>query len=285
MGAGYLYFFVTGKSAQDPAKFNKAFLADEEKQVCRSISNPRFHGLTNLRDEVYEVIHTPKRVVFKDPLQIAYFVYATSKLTMLSFVYDFLDVYFPRTAYEICCTDTDSLYFAYAANDTNDFEDWVKPQLREQYFRNRGRFLPSQACDNNVCFDHYVTCKMNKTPWVQPPCCFKTELYHNRTPGLFKTEYEGDEICFLAPKTYCCESAGGNQKVSCKGVNKKINPLKMEDFLRVLQEGTRHTVLNRGFRYIDGKMRTYAQLKCGLSPIFIKRRVLEDGIHTEPLDI
>ena len=133
-------FFVTGKSAQDPAKFNKAFLADEEKQVCRSISNPRFHGLTNLRDEVYEVIHTPKRVVFKDPLQIAYFVYATSKLTMLSFVYDFLDVYFPRTAYEICCTDTDSLYFAYAANDTNDIEDWVKPQLREQYFRNRGRF-------------------------------------------------------------------------------------------------------------------------------------------------
>ena len=261
----------------------KSFIVDTEKKVCRGISNPRFHGLTALGHGVYEVVHTPKRVLIKDPLHIAYFVYATSKLTMLSFVYDFIDLYFPRTTYEICCTDTDSLYFAYAKNDTDNFEDWVKPELRESYFRNRGRFLPSEACD--MCFEHYVLCKTAKTPWVQPPCCYKTELYHNRTPGLFKTEYEGDEICFLAPKTYCCESSAGKQKLSCKGVNKKINPLKMDDFLRVLQDGTQHEVLNRGFRYINGKMRTYAQLRCGLSPIFIKRRVLEDGIHTEPLDI
>ena len=59
----------------------------------------------------------------------------------------------------------------------------------------------------------------------------------------------------------------------------------MDDFIRVMQDGTQHVVLNRGFRYIDGKMRTYSQLRNGLSPIFIKRRVLEDGVHTEPLDI
>ena len=263
----------------------KSFLVDTEKEVCRAISNPRFHGLTNLCDGIYEMVHTPKRVTVKDPLQIAYFVYAQSKLTMLTFLYDFLDLYFPRTVYEICCTDTDSLYYAYAKNETDDFEDWVKPELRESYFRNRGRFLPSQACSDSICFEHYVECKTQKTPWVQPPCCYKTELFHNRTPGLFKTEYEGDEICFLAPKTYCCESSSRKQKLSCKGVNKRINPLKMDDFIRVMQDGTQHVVLNRGFRYIDGKMRTYSQLRNGLSPIFIKRRVLEDGVHTEPLDI
>ena len=279
-----MYSFL-GKSAQDPTKFLKTFLVDKEKDVCRGISNPRFHGLTSLGDGVYEISQTQRQVILKDPLQIAFFVYATSKITMLSYIYDFMDLYFPRTVYEICCTDTDSLYYAYAKNETGDIEDWVKPELRESYFRNRGRFLPSQACNNPICFEHYVQCKTNKTPWVQAPCCYKTELFHNRTPGLFKTEYEGEEICFLAPKTYCCESTTRKQKLSCKGVNKRINPLKMDDFLRVLRDGTKHNVVNRGFRCIDGKMRTYAQLKCGLSPIFIKRRVLDDAIHTEPLDL
>ena len=251
--------------------------------VCQAISNPRFQGLTNLDDGVYEIVQSPGSVVVKDPLHIAYFVYATSKLTMLSFVYDFLDHYWPRTTYEICCTDTDSLYFAYAENDTNDFEDWVRPELREDYFRNRGRFLPSQACSNTSCFENYVKCKTNKTPWIQPHCCYKTEVFHNRTPGLFKTEYEGDEICFLAPKTYCCESSLRGQKISCKGVMKRLNPLKMSEFKTVLKDGVRRDVTNRGFRFINGRMLTFAQTRCGLSPIFIKRIVLEDGNHSIPL--
>ena len=58
----------------------------------------------------------------------------------------------------------------------------------------------------------------------------------------------------------------------------------MEDFKKVLFEGQKKEVLNRGFRF-DGTMHTYEQLKSGLSPIFIKRRVLDDCIHTEPLDL
>ena len=174
-----------GKSAQDPSKFMKTFVTHTEKKVCQAISNPRFRGLTNLGDGVYEIIQKPQTVVAKDPLQIAYFVYATSKLTMLSFIYDFIDFYFPRMTYEICCTDTDSLYFAYAETTTGDFEDLIKPELRELYFRNRGSFLPSQACTDTVCFEYYVNCKTNKLPWVQPFCCYKTELFHNRTPRLF----------------------------------------------------------------------------------------------------
>jgi hypothetical protein len=41
---------------------------------------------------------------------------------------------------------------------------------------------------------------------------------------------------------------------------------------------------NRGFRMRDGQMQTYVQNKLGLSAYYDKRRVLSDGIHTEPLE-
>ena len=41
---------------------------------------------------------------------------------------------------------------------------------------------------------------------------------------------------------------------------------------------------NRGFRMRDGQMVTYEQQKLGLSAYYDKRWVLEDGIHTEPIE-
>ena len=286
--------FIAGKSAQNPNKFLKTRFVQGQKEIVRGIADPLFHGLSSLDGVVHEISSKIQTINEKDPLQIAFCVYADAKICMLSFVYDFIDKYFPRTAYEICSTDTDSLYFAYA--ECEEFEDLVKPHLRRDYFINRGKFLPSEVCESPECVTTYVEAKTNKLPWKQLPCCRKSEVFHNRTPGLYKTEYKGDEICFLAPKTYCAENEFNQniegdyaqktkQKISCKGVNKGINPLKMEDFKKVLFDGEKHSITNRGFRFIDGKMRTYAQLKCGLSPIFIKRKVCDDRIHTEPLDL
>ena len=42
---------------------------------------------------------------------------------------------------------------------------------------------------------------------------------------------------------------------------------------------------NKGFRFIDKTMKTYEQDKIGLSQIYIKGVVMEDGIHVRPLDI
>ena len=41
---------------------------------------------------------------------------------------------------------------------------------------------------------------------------------------------------------------------------------------------------NRGFRMKDGVMYTYEQHNLGLSAYYDKRWVLEDGIHTEPIE-
>ena len=42
---------------------------------------------------------------------------------------------------------------------------------------------------------------------------------------------------------------------------------------------------NRGSRMYHGSMYTYEQRKVGLSAYYDKRWVLEDGIHTEPLEL
>ena len=49
-------------------------------------------------------------------------------------------------------------------------------------------------------------------------------------------------------------------------------------------EGSVDVAENRGFRMRDGVMTTYTQTKLGLSAYYDKRRVLPDGIHTEPLE-
>ena len=273
---------------QDATKFHKTTLLTNEKQLLRAINDPLFHSLTSLGGGVYEISSKKKCVSINNLIQIAFFTYAKSKVIMLRFVYNFLFVYFDEHSFSIGHSDTDSLYLAFAKTETDNFEDLVIPQLRRQYFENRSEFLPSEVCQNTLCCQHYVNCRSNQTPWVQPPCCAKAELFDKRTPGLFKTEYDGLEVCFLNPKTYFCTGEKGD-KMACKGVVKHLNPLKMDHFKRVLfdhgNRGNKHLVKNSAFRMVDGKMRTQVQYKYALSGVFIKRIVLDDKVHTIPLKL
>jgi len=49
-------------------------------------------------------------------------------------------------------------------------------------------------------------------------------------------------------------------------------------------EGSIDRAENSGFRLRNGRMTTYNQEKLGLSAYYDKRRVLADGIHTEPIE-
>ena len=49
-------------------------------------------------------------------------------------------------------------------------------------------------------------------------------------------------------------------------------------------EGSKDLAANRGFPMIDRRMVTNEQQKLGLSAYYDKRWVLEDGIHTEPIE-
>ncbi len=75
-------------------------------------------------------------------------------------------------------------------------------------------------------------------------------------------------------------------KFSCKGIQKDGNNANYQKQLHnVLFNKHKDNVLNKGFRYVDGYMKSYEQNNKGLSYAYHKRIVCEDGITTKPLNI
>jgi len=49
-----------------------------------------------------------------------------------------------------------------------------------------------------------------------------------------------------------------------------------------LLQGETVSATNKGFRFENKTMKTYEQTKIGLSPIYTKGVVMDDGIHIRP---
>ena len=177
---------------------------------------------------------------------------------MLEFYYDFLDKYLDRSDYEYCEMDTDSTYIAISGEN---IEELVKPDLREEFENDKCNWLPR-------------TVQLNMRNTTRENCM-----------GLFKVEWEGVGIVSLCiRKTYYC-FGGGKDKFSCKGVNKKNNIINKDKYLDVLLSKRSGSGVNRGFRVLNNTMCTYVQVKNAFSYFYPKRKVLEDGVSTIPLDI
>jgi hypothetical protein len=58
---------------------------------------------------------------------------------MLEFYYDFIDKYINRCDFELLEMDTDSNYFAFSEDNVNKL---IKPELKEEYEKNKYNFLP-----------------------------------------------------------------------------------------------------------------------------------------------
>ena len=140
------------------------------------------------------MISTKKKVRLDLPIQIGVAVYSLAKLRMLEFYYDCLDKYIKREDFEMVEMDTDSAYMALAEKN---FDELVKPELQEEYEKDKHNWFPRTDTEENIAFD-------------------------KRKPGLFKVEFEGDGIVALCSKSYFCWSDKKN-KFSCKGVNKRTN--------------------------------------------------------------
>ena len=122
-----------------------------------------------------------------------------------------------------------------------------------------------------------------QTKMGSKPCCATREKLDKRTPGLFKQEFNGDAIIALCPKTYICVGDAGN-KLAHKGVSPKNN-LCFEHYQKVLAECLQMGVCNKGIRSWKNNLMSYNQYKVGLTPVYIKRQVNNDGVSTEPLKL
>jgi hypothetical protein len=98
-----------------------------------------------------------------------------------------------------------------------------------------------------------------------------------------KEEYNGSAMIALCSKTYFCE--GKTIKVSSKGISKTQNKLEYSDFSDVLDTKMSGGGSNTGFKVRNHKIFTYTQSRQGLTYFYPKRKVLEDGVSTLPLEI
>ena len=243
-----------GRTGMDKNKHKKVKYCDEI-QFNRAKNNYFFYDAEECNG-IYEVIKRPKTVKQNMPIQIAFSVYDDSKLRMLQFYYDCVDKYLNRSDFQYMEMDTDSAYMAL----TDDFENLIKPDLRAEFQKDKNNWFPRNDSKANASYDI-------------------------RKPGLFKIEFQGDGMVALCSKSYFVW--GAENKMSCKGLqqNKNMDVLNKEKYLQCLFNEEQIKGNNKGLRFADKLIRGYEQEKIGLSPMYTKGVVMDDGIHIRPLDI
>ena len=219
------------------------------------INTPFFRQLDPIDEETYEVQSFKKIIKLDLPIQVGFFVYQYAKLRMLQFYFDFIDKYRDRSDFQYCERDMDSAYIAISGES---IEKLVKPELIANFQKDKNNWFPRTDTTEHKAYD-------------------------KRTPGLFNVEWEGDGIVSLCPKTYYCW--GSKDKFSCKGVNKRTNEINKDKYISVLLTKQSGSGTNKGFRVMNHSMYTYTQVRDAFSYFYPKRKVLEDGVSTLPLDI
>jgi hypothetical protein len=258
-----------GKTVTNKENFVSTTYGNEDN-IGKKINNPHFKDLEELYGQKYEVTSTKREIRMDLPLQIGVAVYHLEKLRMLDFYYNFIDKYIDRSDFELLEMDTDSNYFAFSEDSINKL---IKPSMIDEYNKDKFNYLPRESNELHPTF------QVDGKP-------FTLKAYDKRTPGLFKVETEKDKMISLCSKMYCALDITEKQiKYSCKGIQKEGNNICYEKFNDVLFGKKKDIVNNTGFRYINGTMKTYEQSKKGLSYVYHKRIVLEDGITTIPLNI
>ena len=174
--------------------------------------------------------------------------------------------------------DTDSAYMALSA----PLDEIVKEELRKEYYEQYGNWFPRPYCPDHA--REFVAAKLDKRSWDMKDCCKAVHRYDMRTPGLFKDEFTGNGIIALNSKTYHCWS-DENEKYSSKGLSKTTNSLTKDNFFRVLRSKRPLQGTNKGFTRVNHQTFSYSQLKTGLTYFYAKRKVCDDGVSTQSIDI
>jgi hypothetical protein len=257
-----------GSSIMNKEKHKKISYVRGENSACLKVNEPEFNKLTQLGQDLYEVECFKKKIILNLPTQIGFFILQYAKLRMLSFHYDCIDKLVDRSNYQLMETDTDSYYYAIA---NVSIESVVKPEHRKTYMEQ-----VYGNCEGKVDTDvHYFPRK----------CCENHSKHDSRTPGLFKLEYQGDEMVALCSKTYIISQTPESFKLSCKGVNKRNITDPLPQYKSVLDTQIGREKVNVGFGIKNNSVFTYTQKRLGFTYFYCKREVLEDGINTKPLDI
>ena len=291
----------------DQEKFQSVKYVQGEGEAMMEANLPQFKKFTPLleEEEYYEIEKDKKSLRMNLPIQLGYFILQYAKLRMLQLYYDFMLKFVNRDDFEYCEMDTDSAYMALAGPS---LESVIKPEMKQKYLTGLEGF---HSCDRQVEAD-------DDLHWFPRTCCTNHAKNDKRTVGLFKLEWQGDTMIGLCSKTYIVSRSkpvvtstsqiaayrllrrakhlklkrlsrrqrlGMETKFSSKGISKRRVKAPMTTFRHVLLSQKPGSATNIGFRAHKNGIFTYEQERCGFSYLYCKRKVLENGIDTVPLDL
>ena len=182
-------FKLLGNSAYDKTITNVARQTDvsytDEKRTQQLVNDTLFRKLTPLTDNLFEVEMTKSKLNWNLPLQIGFFVYQYAKLKMLQFHSDLVDKYLFRDDCQLCEMDTDSLYMALS---TSTFEEAVQPNLLPEFYKERPKCFPSQACGHHQA--DFMSCRLAKTKTKNK----QTNKHGHNLPAVFNANNLAREL-------------------------------------------------------------------------------------------
>ncbi|KAK3098713.1 hypothetical protein FSP39_022331 [Pinctada imbricata] len=296
-----------GGVIMDKTKHTNISYVKGMQAVQDAVNQSEFVRCTQLNNDVYEIEKSKNTIRLDLPIQIGYFVLQYGKLRMLEFYYDFMDAYCDRKDFAYCEMDTDSAYMAISGETIKSI---IKPEMTAKYLHGLQGFCHVNDIESD-----------NGYHWFPRECCPLHQKRDTRTPGLFKVEYEGDEIIGLCSKTYIVsktkylspctymsarrlvnKARGYISKIKLNKINSKPKPSKeckfsskgiskrnvkspLKTFQKVIKTAISVSGFNRGFRAKNNAIFTYQQERTGFSYFYCKRQVLDNGIDTRVLDI
>ena len=229
-----------------------------------------FKKVTCLGDDLYEIQSTPKSITIDLPIYLGIWILQFSKLHMIKFMYNCLNKYIHYSDRMLGQSDTDSLYAGYAGDSIDDV---IRPEKKREY--------------NSLIYDTCREIEDDAERFFVRKCCKQHTQHDNRSLGLLKIEASGVELLSVCSKTYILLMKDNQIKMSAKGVNQKslLEDNAFDRFKATIKTKQSHYNANYGFKMISNQMVTYQTYKRSINYLYIKRKVSEDGVSTEPLDI
>ena len=258
---------------------NNRFKSDHELRQIASMNT--FIKYERVCSNVLEVESKHDKILYDQLRMIGATIFGRAKISVLKFYYDFIKKIMKPENFILMETDTDSIYLALKYEN---FEDNIDPEKFDLY-------------DETLKHDFFITEKCK---------------YGKRQPNRYKIECEGQYMLALCSKSYCVYDEENNTvKYSLKGVQKRqlyihtnnekssdiegddeYNPSKnvYELYQTALKTNAdcsakSQIAINRGIKRKYQQVMMYEQEKTMFSSFYCKRRVLDDGITTVPLNI
>ena len=203
-------------------------------EVDKLVNERNFKNMNLLPSSIYEVEMVKSEVNHKEPIIVGFFILQYAKLTRLQLFYKFFQLFCDSQKYEQIEMDTDSLYMALSEDKV---EGLIRPEMKLMWEINR----ENDRRDEFRADEHYN--------FFPKKYCQKHWKFDQRTPGLFKEEFNCTEMVALY---YCCfVEPSGLTKLSCKRLNENsMNDEPISKYRAVLEEKERVKTCNRGFRCV-----------------------------------